>query len=92
MTISSNVDNRTICYNQSVELTCHTDLTTEDVVYTWTSSCDNFNQSEQSITITVIATTNPVKYTCTVNSSSGNHGYSTMYISSNGKLLSIGDV
>ena len=89
VTISSNVNNGTTCYNQSVELTCHSNLTTENVKYTWTSSCDNFNQSDHSTTITAIATSDPVKYTCTVNSSNGNHGYSTVYISSNGKLYTI---
>ena len=85
VTITSDVDNGTMCRNQPV---CHTNITTEDVMYTWTSSCGNFNQSEHSSIITVIATSDPVKYTCIVNSSSGNHGYSSVHISSDGKLYS----
>ena len=86
MIITSDVDNGTIYHNQPVELTCHTNDTIEDVMYTWTFSCGNFNQSEHSSIITVIATGDPVKYTCIVNSSSGNHGYSSVHISSDGKL------
>ena len=89
VTITSDVDNGTIrCRNQPVEHTCHTNITNEDVRHTWTSSCGNFNQSEYSSIITVIATSDPVRYTCMVNSSSGNHGYSSVHISSDGKLYS----
>ena len=83
MTITSNITD-SICYNQSIVLTCNTNdinVTT----YKWIST--KSNQSEETTSITVIATDDPVEYTCIVSDSNGDiSGYSSVNISSNGKL------
>ena len=48
----------TICVNESVKLTCHTDQQVDDVTWYWQ------NQSKQGSTIAVVATRNEVVYTC----------------------------
>ena len=86
MTITPNVSlhDGGICYNQSIELTCHaSDIRV--TTYKWTSS--KSNQSEETTSITVTATDDPVEYTCTANDSKGNSGHSSVNISSDGKRL-----
>ena len=86
MTITSNVTlhDGIVCYNQSIELTCHADGINV-TMFKWMSS-DKSIQSEHSTNITVIATNSLVEYTCTVSDINGNHGYSSVDILSNGKL------
>ena len=82
VTITSNITNGVICYNQSIELICHTNgvnVTT----YKWTST--KFKQAEETASITVTATDEPVEYYCTVTDANGKNGYSSVSISSNGE-------
>ena len=87
VTIRSNVTTAIICCNQSVELTCYANGTV--ISYKWTSS--KSNQSEETTSITVTATDNPVEYTCTVRADSNGDstGNSSIIISSNSKKLLI---
>lgn len=86
MTITSNVTDGTICYNQPVELTCH--ASGVDVTeYKWIST--KFKQAEMTASITVMATDDSVEYICIVTDTDRQHGYSSVNISSNGKLIAI---
>lgn len=82
VTIISNITNGVICYNQSIELTCHTNGTNV-TTYKWTSI--KFKQAEETVSITVTATDDPVEYRCTVTDVNGKNGYSSVSISSNGE-------
>ena len=73
-----------ICYyNPSVELICHTN-TINVVENNWTST--KFKHPEETANITVVATDDPVKYTCTVTDTNNDNGYSSISISISGKL------
>ena len=81
--ITSNITDGIICYNKSIQLSCHANdanITT----YKWTSP--TFKQAQQTASITVIATADPVQYTCIVTDTRGNSGYSSVNISSNGEF------
>ena len=81
--ITSNATDGIICYNKSIELTCHANgvnVTT----YKWTST--EFRQIADTASITVMATDDPVQYTCTVTDVNGNNGNSSVNISSNGEF------
>ena len=84
-TITSNVTDGIVCYNKSIELNCHANDTVNVTTYKWISS--TFKQPQETASITVMATDDPVQYTCTVTDANGNIGYSSINISSNGELL-----
>ena len=56
----------TVCDNQDVTLTCHTDQTTGNMI-TWYWS----NQSQHGDTITVVARMTGIVYTCVVSNKDG---------------------
>ena len=87
VTIVSNVTNGTVCYNQSIQLTCHANGTVV-THYNWTSTV--FKQALETASITVVATHDPVEYKCMVTDINGESGYSSVNISSNGELIHIG--
>ena len=87
VTIVSNVTNGTVCYNQSIQLTCHANGTVV-THYNWTSTV--FKQAMETASITVVATHDPVEYKCMVTYINGESGYSSVNISSNGELNHIG--
>ena len=73
-----------ICYyNPTVELVCHAN-TINVVEYKWTSA--KFKHPEETANITVVATDDLVKYTCTVTDTNNNTGCSSISISINSKL------
>ena len=73
-----------ICYhNQSIELICHANIINV-IDYKWTSSI--FKHPEETANITVVATDDPIKYTCTVTDTNNDNGCSSISISINGKL------
>ena len=84
VTITSNVTDGIICCNKAVQLTCHAN-DVNITAYKWTSSA--FKEVKVTASITIIATDDPVGYTCTVTDSNGDNGYSSVNISSNGKLM-----
>ena len=84
MTITSNITNGIICYNKSIELTCHANGV-NITIYKWTST--TFKQAQETASVTVMATADPVQYICMVTDTNGNNGYSSVNISSNGKVL-----
>lgn len=86
VTITSNITNGIICYNKSIELTCRANDANIST-YKWTST--TFKQAQETASITVIATADPVQYTCMVTDTDGNIGYSSVNISSNGELLAM---
>ena len=81
MTITTNTTAHLICVNQSVELTCHSDVTS-DPVYQWKSSMKQLNWTSSDIVVT--ASGSVVSYTCTV-SSGDCEGNDTISIVSNGE-------
>ena len=84
VTITSNITDGIICYsNQSVELSCHAN-SINVIQYKWTST--KFKHPEETANITIVATDDPVKYTCTVSDANNDTGYSSINISTNGKL------
>lgn len=82
MTITSNVTD-VICYNQSVELTCCASGVNV-MERKWISA--KLKEPERTASIIVTATDNPVEYTCMVTDTNNDSGYSSVNISSNGKL------
>ena len=84
VTITTNVTDGIICLNKSVQLTCHANII-NIATYNWTST--KFTHAEEAASITIIATEDPVGYTCTVTDTDGDTGYSSVNISSNGKLM-----
>ena len=83
VTITSNVTlHGIVCYNQSIELTCHA-YGINVTMYKWMSSTGKFIQYYASIIVTV--TDDLVEYTYTVTDNRGDHGYSSIDILSNGK-------
>ena len=84
VTITTNVTDGIICLNKSVQLTCHANVV-NIATYNWTST--KFTHAEEAASITIIATDDPVGYTCTVTDTNGDTGYSSVNISSNGKLM-----
>ena len=87
VTIVSNVTNGTVCYNQSIQLTCHANGTVV-THYNWTSTV--FKQAIETASITVVATHDPIEYNCMVTDINDESGYSSVNISSNGELNHIG--
>ena len=84
MRISSNAT-AVVCYNQSIELTCHAN-SINMVAYKWIST--KLKQPKETATIIVIATDNPVEYICEIIANSGEKGSSNISISSNGEVIS----
>lgn len=84
VTITSNVTNGIVCFNHSVELTCHANGRVNVTAYKWIST--KSNQTETTSSIIVKATIDPVLYTCIVTGTKGENGYSSLNISSNGEL------
>jgi len=82
--ISTNITN-SVCTDQSVLLTCHTDDVTNPS-YQWTSSVDQLNWTSSDILVT--ASDHVVNYTCTV-TSDDDKGNSTISIFSNGEQVVI---
>ena len=85
VTITSNITDGIICYNKSIELACHANDAVNVTTYKWTST--TFKQAQETASITVLATDDPVQYTCTVTDANGKSSYSSINISSNGELL-----
>ena len=83
VTITSNVTDGICSYNQPVELICHTN-TVKVIEYKWTST--KFKHPEETANITVVATDDLVKYTCTVIDINNDTGCSSINISINRKL------
>ena len=73
-----------ICYNQSLQLTCHAN-TINVTQYSWIST--TFEQAKDTASITVVATHDPVEYKCVVTGTNGESGYSSVNVSSNGEFL-----
>ena len=84
--ITSNITDHdgTICYNQSIQLTCRA-YSVNITQYRWTST--TFEQAKETASITVVATHDPVEYKCTVTDANGESGYSSVNVSSNGEFL-----
>ena len=81
VTITTNITAHLICVNQSIELTCHSDVTS-DPVYQWRSSVEQLNWTSSDIVVT--ASGSVVSYTCTVRSGD-REGSDTVSIVSNGE-------
>ena len=81
--IASNATDKIVCYNQSVELTCHVD-DIDVIEYKWTST--KLKQPKKTTSIIVIATDELVEYTCQVIGDNGKNGKSSVTVSSNGEL------
>ena len=75
--------NGTVCYKQSVQLTCHA-YGINVTQYKWTST--TFEQAKETASIMVVATHDPVEYKCTVTGTNGESGYSSVTVSSNGEF------
>ena len=86
--ITSNITDHdgTICYNQSMQLTCHA-YSVNITQCRWTSTM--FEQAKETASITVVATHDPIEYKCTVTGTDGESGYSSVNVSSNGEFLMV---
>ena len=73
----------TICINESLTLTCHTDEQVKvDITWYWS------NQSKQGNSITILATSSQIIYICVASSSNGTIGKANVTVIANGKKLS----
>ena len=71
----------TLCQNDSVTLTCHSDHSEGNTAWHWS------NQSEQGDTITVAAELTQVVYTCIVSDDDGQYiGQASVIVIANGEL------
>ena len=70
-----------------MQLTCHA-YSVNVNQYNWTSTL--FKQAIETVSITVVATHDPVEYKCVVTDINGDSGYSSINISSNGELNHVG--
>ena len=72
----------TLCQNDSVTLTCHSDQSEVNITWRWS------NQSEQGDSITVAAELTQVVYTCIVSDDGGQDiGQANVTVIANGELL-----
>ena len=71
----------TLCQNDSVTLTCHSDQSGANITWHWS------NQSERGDTITVTAELSQVVYTCIVSDDDGQDiGHASVTVIANGEL------
>ena len=83
ITSSPKLGVETVCINQDVTLTCHTDQTTDNMI-TWYW----YNQSQHGDNITVVATTTGVVYTCVESNNGEALSNFTVTVVANGKYHS----
>ena len=74
----------TICINESVTLTCHTDEQVKvDITWYWS------NQSKQGNSITILATSSNVIYICVASDNNRTIGKANVTVVANGKKFNI---
>ena len=74
----------TICINESLTLTCHTDEQVKvDITWYWS------NQSKQGNSITILATPSSITYTCVASDTNRTIGKANVTVVANGKKFSI---
>ena len=83
ITSSPRLDFGTLCQNNSVTLTCHTDQSEANITWHWS------NQSEQGDTITVAAELTKVVYTCLVSDDGHDIGQASVTVIANGELCTV---
>ena len=71
----------TVCVNQSVNLSCHTDQQVKDITITW----HWLSQSKEGTTIIVQATPYEVLYTCNASNDGGQMGETYVTVVADGE-------
>ena len=75
----------TVCVNQSIHLSCHTDQLVEDIIFTWFWLI----YTKEGTAVIAQATPNKVLYTCKVFSNNGDLiGEANVTVIANGEFVS----